>query len=151
VTNAADAAGPMSVPPPKSTYPTPPVFPPGRYGRRREPNTRRQWLTAVAVILVVAAGAAVAVKLYRQYGGPQFTATVTGLTRDSDTLVTVRFQVHNPGRGAAVCTVNALTYDGSVLGSGQAPVPAGTDVTVSYRLSTKSRPDLVDVPSCRDA
>jgi hypothetical protein len=127
------------------------VFPPGRYGRRREPNTRRQWLIAVAMILVVAAGAAVAVKLYRQYGGPRFTATVVGLTRNSDTSVTVRFQVHNPGRGAAVCTVNALAFDGSVLGSGQAPVPAGADVTVSYQLSTTARPDLADVPSCRDA
>ena len=43
------------------------VFPPGRYGRRRDPAhlRRRRWLTFALATLVAAAGLAIAVKLYR--------------------------------------------------------------------------------------
>src|SRR5687768_1250780 len=53
-----------------------PVFPPGRYGRRREPRRRRPWLVALLVVVVVAAGAALSVRLYRQYGDPAYDAQV---------------------------------------------------------------------------
>ena len=45
-----------------------PTLPPGRYGRRREPaRARRRWVTAALALMVVVAGLAITVKLYRQY------------------------------------------------------------------------------------
>ena len=126
-----------------------PVFPPGRYGRRREP-TRRRWVLPVALAAVVAVMALLAVKLYTQYGSPQYSPTVLSLTNVTETSTTVKFRIQKPST-AAVCTVIAEAHDGSILGSSNVPVPVGTDVTVTYTITTTDRSFIAEVPSCHAA
>jgi uncharacterized protein DUF4307 len=123
-----------------------PVFPPGRYGRRREP-TRRRWVLPVVLAAVVAVMALLAVKLFAQYGSPQYSPTVLSLTNVTDTSTTVKFRIQKPAP-AAVCTVIAEARDGSILGSSNVPVPVGTDVTVTYTITTTDRGFIAEVPSC---
>jgi Domain of unknown function (DUF4307) len=126
-----------------------PVFPPGRYGRRREP-TRRRWVLPFALSVVVSVMALLALKLYTQYGSQQYSPTVLSLTNVTKTSVTVTFRVQKPSP-AAVCTVDAEARDGSVVGTSNVPVPIGTDVTVSYAITTTDRPHIAEVPSCHAA
>ena len=126
-----------------------PVFPPGRYGRRREP-TRRRWVIPLVLAAVVAVTALLALKLYTQYGTPQYSPTVLSLTNVTKTSITVKFRVQKPA-SAAVCTLDAQAHDGSVLGTANVPVPVGTDVTVSYTITTTDRPYIAEVPSCHAA
>lgn len=126
-----------------------PVFPPGRYGRRREP-TRRRWVVPVVLAAVVAVMALLVVKLFTQYGSPQYSPTVLSLTNVTETSTTVKFRVQKPSP-AAVCMVIAEARDGSVLGSSTVPVPVGTDVTVTYTITTTDRPYIAEVPSCHAA
>jgi hypothetical protein len=104
----------------------------------------------VVVAAVVAVMALLAVKLYTQYGTPQYSPTVLSLTNVTNTSVTVEFRVQKPS-AAAVCTVNAEAKDGSVLGTSDVPVPVGTDVTVTYTITTTGRPFIAEVPGCTAA
>jgi uncharacterized protein DUF4307 len=126
-----------------------PMFPPGRYGKRRG-ETRRRWPKLLAFALVIAAMVAIAVRLYGQYGNDQFSPTVTNLTDVSDSSVTVTIRVQKP-QAPAVCMVDAEGRDGTVLGSAEVRVPAGTDVTVTHTVTTRSRPYIAEVPSCHAA
>jgi hypothetical protein len=126
-----------------------PVFPAGRYGRRREP-TRRRWVLPVVLLGVVSVMALLAVRLYVQYGSAQYSPTVLSLTNVTKTSSTVKFRVQKPSP-AAVCTVVAEARDGSVLGTSDVAVPAGTTVTVTYTITTTDRPHVAVVPSCRAA
>ena len=128
---------------------TGPLFPPGRYGRRREPR-RRPWVLPLVLSAVVAVMALLAVKLYVQYGSPQYSPTVLSLTNVTKTSVTVTFRVQKSSP-AAVCTVDAEAVDGSVLGTSDVAVPVGTDVTVTYTVTTTDRPHIAEVPSCHAA
>ena len=94
--------------------------------------------------------ALLAVKLYVQYGSPQYSPTVLSLTNVTKTSSTVKFRVQKPSP-AAVCTVVAEARDGSVLGTSDVPVPVGTTVTVTYTITTSDRPHIAEVPSCRAA
>ena len=126
-----------------------PVFPPGRYGRRRE-ATRRRWGLPLAVAIVVAVMGLVAVKLYVQYGTQQYSPTVLSLTNVTNSTVTVRFRLEKPNP-PAICTVNAEARDGTILGSADVPVPAGTAVTVTYTVTTSGLPYIAEVPACHAA
>lgn len=126
-----------------------PVFPPGRYGRRRE-GARRRWPGVLVFALVIAAMVAIAVRLYGQYGNDQFSPTVTNLTGATDSSVVVTIRVQKP-QAPAVCTVDAEGRDGTVLGSAEVHVPAGTDVTVTHTVTTRARAAMAEVPSCRPA
>ena len=119
------------------------------YGRRREP-TRRRWVLPVALAAVVAVMALLAVKLFTQYGSPQYSPTVLSLTNVTKTSTTVMFRVQKASP-AAVCTVVAEAQDGSVLGTSDVPVPVGTTVTVTYTITTTDRPHIAEVSSCRAA
>ena len=103
-----------------------------------------------AFVLVVAVMALIAVRLYLQYGSDEYSPTVTNLTDVSATSVMVTIRVQKP-EAPAICTVNAEAADGSVLGTADVPVPAGTDVTVTLRVTTTGRPYIAEVPSCRPA
>src|SRR5256885_3724129 len=52
--------------------PAAPVFPPGRYGRRREPRRARRWLPVALLTLVLVGALVLAERLYRQYGDPTY-------------------------------------------------------------------------------
>lgn len=129
-----------------------PTFPPGRYGRRRDPAARRRRRVVVVALaaLFVAIGALALVKVYRQYLRAPFavgTVDVGGLT---DTGVTVTFEVRKPADAAAVCTVRARGNGGEEVGRARVEVPAGT-TRITYTLVTTKPPVTADVPGCGPA
>ncbi|HEY8532753.1 MAG TPA: DUF4307 domain-containing protein [Micromonospora sp.] len=129
----------------------PPVFPPGRYGRRREPRPRRRWLRGLVVAVAVALATGAAVRLYQQFGDPNYRAQVITYTDITDSQVVVEFRVTLPPGGSAVCLVRARTRDGAEVGREQVQVtapPGQRQVTVSHRLTTTARPMVGEVPRC---
>lgn len=132
-----------------ATPDTGPVFPPGRYGRRRE-ATRRRWAVPLLLLVVVALMGLIAVKLFSQYGTAQYTPTVLALKNVTNSSITVTFRVQKP-TNPAVCTVDAEARDGSIVGTSNVPVPAGATVTVTYTVTTSQRAHIAEVPSCHAA
>ena len=128
------------------------TFPPGRYGRRREPRRARRWLTALMVVLVVAAGTLIAVSLYQRYGsGRAYHATVTRFYDITDYQVVVEFTVVVPEGEAAVCAVRARAADGAEVGREEVrvdPPPGERYPVVTHRLSTTRRPVTGEVQRC---
>lgn len=124
-----------------------PVFPPGRYGRRREPS-RRRWIAPTIVVAVLAIMGLISVKLYSQYGTPRFTPNVVKLSDVTDTSITVTFTVQKPSGKPAVCTIDALAYSGVRVGTVDVNVPSGTNVQVKHTVTTTQRAYVADVPSC---
>jgi hypothetical protein len=105
--------------------------------------------------LVVLAGVAVAVKLYRQYAQAPYEASVLSVTALTDTGVTVTFEVRKPAGQPARCTVLAHSRSGEEVGRAEITVPAGppdqTTARVTYRLTTTKRPVTGEVPGCGPA
>jgi hypothetical protein len=126
------------------------LFPPDRYGRRRN-HQRRRWVIPVFVAAAVAVMSLIVVKLYVEYGTAEFTPTVLRDSNITNNSITVTFNVTKSDGAAATCTVQALAYDGSQVGDAQAAVPAGKDVTVTYTLHTTKRPYVGQVPVCQAA
>ena len=90
------------------TETTPPVFPPGRYGRRRDPasNAGAAGLPTSPLPSWSWARVAIAVKLYRQYAQAPYQVTIVNVQEPSDRGVTVTFDVDHAawtGRHAAQC------------------------------------------------
>ncbi|MGH3715268.1 MAG: DUF4307 domain-containing protein [Micromonosporaceae bacterium] len=136
--------------------PSEPTFPPGRYGRRREPRPQRRWVAVVLTVAVIVAGLAVSVQLYRQYGDPTYQPKV--LTFDvaqSKREVTIRFQVYKPGGEPATCIVRARAANGEEVGRAEVDIPAGApdadSVTVTYTLATSREPVTGEVVGCAPA
>jgi hypothetical protein len=127
-----------------------PAFPPGRYGRRREPRRRRPWLVAVLAGLVVLASLGLAYRLYRQYGDVAHVPRILSERERTDTHVTIRFEVvRRNADEPAVCHVRARARDGLVVGQADVTVPAGRRVELTYTLATTQRAFAVDIPRCR--
>ncbi len=131
-----------------------PVFPPGRYGRRRDPvyQRRRRWVTWFMGALVIALGLAIAVKLYRQYEQAPYEVTMINIRDISDTGVTVTFDVTVPQGEGATCTIQGHTRDGRLVGRAEVdaiPVDAAQrTIRVTYTLETTGRPVTGEVPGC---
>jgi hypothetical protein len=126
-----------------------PVFPPGRYGRRREPTPpRRRWVIAIVAAIVVAAGLSVSIKLFQQYGQPEYAPQVRRYFDVTDSGVSVEFEVHKPADKVGTCVVRARSKDGAQVGLANVDAPIGDPVVVTYRLSTTARPFAIDVPRC---
>jgi len=105
----------------------------------------------VIAVVVLAIMGGLTVKLYKQYGNPQYTPTVIKLTNVTDSSIDVTFRVSKPNGAAAICTVDALTRAGAALGSARVPVPAGTNVQVPATIKTTPRAYIAQVPSCHSA
>jgi multidrug efflux pump subunit AcrA (membrane-fusion protein) len=131
-----------------------PTFPPGRYGRRRDPTLkrRRRVITWALAGVVALAGVGIAYKLFNQYALAPYQVSDVATTAVTDTSVTVSFSVSLPNGGAATCTVRAQTRTGSLVGTAEVivpPAPAGQASTrVTYTLHTSSRPFAATVPGC---
>jgi hypothetical protein len=132
------------------TRATAPVFPPGRYGRRRDGRRRLTGPIVFAVVIAVAV-VALAVRLYGQYGDPDYDAQIVGWGDVTDTSMTIRFTVRVPAGGSATCGLRARDYDGYEVGRATVTVSAqGDDRTIeaAETVRTKSRASVGDVIRC---
>ena len=135
-----------------ATNPPGVVFPPGRYGRRREPGRRRPLVPVVLAVLLVAALGLAAVRLYKQYGDPAYDAQVITYTVITDSQVVIDFRVTVPAGGSAVCLLRARSSDGAEVGHEEVTVtarPGERQVTAQHQLATSARPFIGEVLRCR--
>lgn len=136
------------------TRPAAPVFPPGRYGRRREPRRRGRWLSALLAVAFVAVLGLLTVRLYQRYGDPNYRAQVVSYTEITDSQVVIEFRVTVPDGGSAACVLRARSRDGAEVGRETIvikPTPGDRHPTVRHRLATSARPMIGEVMRCRPA
>ena len=134
-----------------ATTPTAPVFPPGRYGRRRERRRHRPWLVAGLALVTVVLGALVAVRLYKNYGDPAYDAQVVTFTDIDDSGLTLVFRVTVPEGGQASCVLRARSRDGAEVGHQELLVrdqPGDGTTQVTRRIATTARPMIGEVLRC---
>jgi hypothetical protein len=75
---------------------------------------------------------------------------VTGYDVESDTAITISFELHKPRGRVATCGVEALDRHGAVVGSATVRVDdPGEQVTTSRRLVTGARAATAIVTGCR--
>ncbi|MEU4244431.1 DUF4307 domain-containing protein [Actinoplanes sp. NPDC026619] len=135
------------------THTTDPVFPPGRYGRRREAR-RRRVLPIAALILVILGSLLVTYKLYQRYGQTDYQAQIVGWQEPNDTTMLIKFRVTVPAGGAAECVLRARDFGGNEIGrrtvvvraaAGQSSLEAEESVTTTVKGS------VGDVLGCQPA
>ncbi|WP_405116437.1 DUF4307 domain-containing protein [Micromonospora sp. NBC_01405] len=131
-----------------------PVFPPGRYGRRREPARRRPALVALLAVALAAVLGVAAFGMYGKYGDPDYDAQVITYTDITDSQVVVDFRVTVPPGGSATCTLRARSHNGAELAREEVRVTAlagESQVTTRHRLTTSARPFIGEVVRCLPA
>jgi hypothetical protein len=131
-----------------------PVFPPGRYGRRREPGRRRPLLAALLAAVLLATLGLIAAKLYQQYGDPRYDAQVITYTEITDSQVVIDFRVTVPAGGSTTCVLRARASDGAEVGHEEVTVtaqPGERRIDARHRLATSARPFIGEVVRCRPA
>ena len=136
---------------PTTTTTEAPVFPPGRYGRRRAPQRRRPWLVAGLAVVTVLIGSLVAVRLYQNYGDPAYDAQVVTFHDISDRGLTLVFRVSIPEGGQASCVLRARSRDGAEVGHQELLVrdqPGDGTTSVTQRLVTSTKPFVGEVLRC---
>jgi hypothetical protein len=97
-------------------------------------------------VLVTAAG--ISLRLYQQYGQPDYQPTVRRYFEVSDTGISIEFEVRKPADRAATCRVRARAASGEEVGLAQVDAPKGDRVVVTYRLATSKRPLVAEVVRC---
>src|SRR5690349_16096402 len=97
------------------TRTTAPVFPPGRYGRRRS-GRRRLVLPILVLVVVLAASLVLSLKLYQRFGQTDYDAQIVGWSEPTDKEMVIEFRVRVPAGGAASCVLRARDYDGFEVG-----------------------------------
>jgi hypothetical protein len=135
------------------TRATAPVFPPGRYGRRRD-GRRRLLLPALLALLVGVGAVFLVVKLYGQYGDPDYDVQIVGWSEVTDRQMTIRFKVRVPAGGSATCGLRALDYSGAEVGRRTVTVTAegaATSIDASEVVPTTARASVGDVGRCAAA
>lgn len=131
-----------------------PIFPPGRYGRRRTPGRRRPLLVGLLAVALAAVLSLVVLRLYTMYGDPTYDADVITYTGITDSQVVVDFQVIVPPGGSAVCILRARSQDGAEVGLAEVTVtarPGERQITAQHRLVTTARPFIGEVLRCQPA
>jgi hypothetical protein len=132
------------------TRATAPVFPPGRYGRRRD-GRRRLLLPALLAVLVGVAAVFLVVRLYGQYGDPNYDSQIVSWTDVTDRQLTVKFKVRVPEGGSATCGLRARDYNGAEVGRVTVTVtaaPAATTIDASEPVPTSARAAVGEVVRC---
>ncbi|MFV2019836.1 DUF4307 domain-containing protein [Micromonospora sp. LOL_023] len=135
-----------------TTAPTAAMFPPGRYGRRRAPRTRRPWLVALLATVAVLVGMLVTVRLYTLYGDPTYDPKVITYTEATTDGILIDFTVTVPPGGSANCLVRARSHDGVEVGRDQVTVraePGERQIRTTYRLATERQAFLGEVIRCQ--
>jgi hypothetical protein len=136
------------------TRATTPVFPPGRYGRRRS-GRRRSILPYVALAVIVAGSLFLSARLYQQFGRTDFESQIVGWdSQPAPDVLNIQFKVRVPAGAAASCVLRARDYDGFEVGRRTVVVrPAGDATTIDARepVTTTRRASVGDVLGCRPA
>jgi hypothetical protein len=136
------------------TRTTNPVFPPGRYGRRRD-GRRRPIVPIVVLALVVAASVLLSVKLYQRFGQTDYQAQIVGWQPTTDTTMTIKFTVKVPAGKSAECVLRARDYGGNEVGRRTVVVkPAdasATAIEADEPVTTTKRGSVGDVVGCQPA
>jgi len=126
------------------------MFPPGRYGRRRD-GRRHLAVPIVFGVLVLLVSFLIAVRLYRQYGDPDYDAQIIGWTDVTATQMTIKFTVRVPPGSAASCLLRARSYDGVEVGSRTVTVTAtgrGTTIEAAEIIPTTAKAAVGDIVRC---
>ena len=135
------------------TRATTPVFPPGRYGRRRD-GRRRLLLPAMLAVLVGVTAVFLTIRLYGQYGDPDYDAQIVGWSDVTDRQLTIRFTVRVPAGGAATCGLRARDYGGAEVGRRTVTVTAAgsaTRIEAGEVVTTTARAAVGEVVRCAAA
>ncbi|GID96073.1 DUF4307 domain-containing protein [Amorphoplanes digitatis] len=132
------------------TRATTPVFPPGRYGRRRDGRRRLFAPIALALVAAITVGF-LAVRLYGRFGDPDYDAQIVGWSDVTDSRITVKFTVRVPAGGSATCGLRARSYDGAEVG--RATVTVGAEgsarvIEVAEVVPTTARAAVGEVLRC---
>ncbi|MFI5957725.1 DUF4307 domain-containing protein [Cryptosporangium sp. NPDC051539] len=107
---------------------TAPVFPPGRYGRRRAQRSYPRWLVPALVGVVVVVGLGIAGKLYTTFGDNGVDARVLRYSVVSDREVRIELEVSGKRDTPLRCEVRSRAADGSETGRAAISVPSGESV-----------------------
>lgn len=135
------------------TRATAPVFPAGRYGRRRD-GKRHLTGPVIACAVVIAVCLLISVRLYRQWGEPDYNPQIVRWTGVTATQMTIDFTVRVPDGGSATCLLRARSYDGIEVGSRSVTVtarPGDTTIEASEPVTTTARAAVGDVVRCQPA
>ncbi|HEX7322799.1 MAG TPA: DUF4307 domain-containing protein [Mycobacterium sp.] len=129
----------------------PAALPAARYGRTRLLGRPHRWAAAALTVLVVAAGAALAVFGYQRFRTPDVSGELGGYQLiDNETVsVTISVTRSDPSR-PVVCIVRARAADGSETGRREVLVGPATATTVQVTTVVKSsKPPLMgDIYGC---
>lgn len=122
-----------------------------RYGGQRLTGRSRRWIAIGLTMLVLAAGAAIAVVASRRLGSGEVKGELGGyqLIDDETVQVTISVTRHDPSQ-PVVCIVRARSFDGSETGRREVLVPRSTQTTVQVTTVVKASrtPVVGDVYGC---
>lgn len=125
-----------------------PLFPAGRYGRRREARRRPGVVPVALAIITAAAVLMVTYRLYTQYGANPYQPGQIRYDQVTDSRVTVTFEVSKPADGTAVCRLQAKDRSGAETGYAEVSVGTGARVSTTYAMATGTRAVLVTILGC---
>jgi Domain of unknown function (DUF4307) len=125
--------------------------PEARYGRPRLSGRSRRRVVIALAVLVVAAGAVVAVVGYQRLGSSAVTGSLAGYqVIDNETAsVTISVTRSDPSRPVD-CIVRVRSKDGSETGRREVLVPSSGQETVQLTTTVKSSkpPAMADIYGC---
>ena len=127
-----------------------PIFPPGRYGHRREGRPRRT-VPFIIMALVIAASLALTIKLYQEYGQTDYQAQIVGWDTPTATQILIKFTVDVPSGKPAKCTLRARDYGGNDVGERDVvvrPVGHASVINAQEAVTTTAKASVGDVLGC---
>lgn len=115
---------------------SPPDSPPGATAATAAPRARRGWTVAGAIVGLVAAVFIGWWTLRNE--GQRITATTIAYKVESDTMVSVSFDVSRPPGLAVTCSVRAIDGHFTVVGTADIVVPPEGDQVVHLEKSVRT-------------
>ena len=133
------------------TRATAPAYPPGRYGRRRD-GKRRRAVPVTVLALVIFASVLLTVRLYRQWGDPDYDAQIVSWDVVSASQLSMQFTVRVPAGGSTRCVLRGRDYGGNEVGRREVTLSAKGDATTIAAVETvptTARAAVADVVRCQ--
>jgi len=128
---------------------TGPIYPSGRYGRRRELGRNRRGLPVLVGMAGALVGLVLAVIMFNRYQSRYEPQVVRFETTDRS--ATIHFHVTHQGERDLDCHARSRARDGRVVGTATVRVPAGETGTITHTLTTTRPPVSAEVTVCRPA